>query len=298
MKILLIYNNNAGGGRAGKIYKHVLTYLEAKDISVDTLFTEYLWHGIELVKNTNLDAYDAVIASGGDGTLFEVLNGYMVNESSHKPPIGLIPNGTGNAFAKELNLKSFEWEKAIDIIAGNKPKKIDIASLITGEKTYYYMNMLGLGWSADVGKTVIKLKFLGEVSYLLGVLYHILFLKSVKTHVEMDGQKLQREAVFVHIGNTRYTGSKFIMSPDAIADDGFLEVIILNKLSRLRILKILPTIFNGKHILEKEVEIFKAKHISVSTEKPKLLIPDGEIFGTTPIEVHCLPKELSFFWPE
>jgi diacylglycerol kinase (ATP) len=296
VKLLLIYNTQAGGKRSGKNLTDVLNYFSEKKIDVDLIQTDYSWHGIELVKNADLAKYDGVVASGGDGTLFEVLNGYYQNLSKEKPPIGLLPNGTGNAFAKELNLQSFEWQKAIDIIATNKPKKIDVARLVTEGKTYHFINVLGVGFVADVGGTVEKLKGLGELSYLLGVLYQIAFLKSSKMTLELDGQKMEKEAVFVEIANTRYTGSTFIMAPDAIIDDGYLDVVLANKASRTKILKLLPTIFKGEHVLDEKVDVFKAKKIRIETDVPKGLIPDGELFGSTPIEIECLKQDVSFFW--
>ncbi len=296
MKLLLIYNTQAGGKRSGKNLPDVLNYFSEKKIDVDLIQTDYSWHGIELVKNADLAKYDGVVASGGDGTLFEVLNGYYQNPSKEKPPIGILPNGTGNAFAKELKLQSFEWQKAIDIIATNKLKKIDVARLVTEGKTYYFINVLGVGFVADVGGTVEKLKGLGELSYLLGVLYQIAFLKSSKMTLEIDGQKMEKEAVFIEIANTRYTGSTFIMAPDAIIDDGYLDVVLANKASRTKILKLLPTIFKGEHVLDEKVDVFKAKRIRIETDVPKGLIPDGELFGSTPIEIECLKQDVSFFW--
>ena len=156
--------------------------------------------------------------------------------------------------------------------------------------------MLGVGWSADVARSVIKLKSFGEVSYLLGVLYHILFLKSFNATIEIDGKKIEREAIFIQVGNTVYTGSNFVMSPDAVVDDGFLDIIVVNMLSRLRIVKLLPTIFRGEHILEKEVDVFKGKNICILTDSPKSIVTDGEVFGRTPIEIECLPQAIPVFW--
>jgi diacylglycerol kinase (ATP) len=296
LKLLLIYNPFAGGKRAAKILPEIKSYFNEKNIDVDVLLSEYSWHGIELVKNADLSQYDGVVAAGGDGTMFEIINGYYQNPAKAKPPIGLLPIGTGNAFAKELNLKSFEWKKAIDIIAQNKPKKIDVARLTTEGKTYHFINILGVGFVADVGTTVDYLKNLGELSYLLGVLYQIVFLKSNKMRLEINGEKLERDAIFVEIANTRYTGATFIMAPDAIIDDGYLDVVLANKVSRRRIIKLLPTIFKGEHVLDEKVEVFKVKKIRIETDVPKSLIPDGELFGSTPIEIECLHKDVSFFW--
>jgi len=296
MKLLLIYNPHAGGKRAAKVLPNVKRYFEKENIQTDILFTESRSHGIELVKNADLAKYDGLIASGGDGTLFEVVNGYYLNKGLNKPPVGLIPNGTGNAFSRELALKSFQYEKAIDIIAANKPKKIDVNRFVTENKTYYSINIIGIGFPVDVGQTVEKLKFLGEVSYLVGVLYHILFLKSFDMTLDVDGRIINKKITFIECANSVYTGSTFVMAPDAKTDDGFIDVVIVDKLSRRRIMKLLPTIFSGKHILEKEVQVIKAKKIEIQTHIAKPLVPDGELFGETPVTVECLANDLPFFW--
>jgi diacylglycerol kinase (ATP) len=297
MKLLLIYNSHAGGKRAKKVFPEVKNYFAQKDFEVDILFTEYKGHGTELVKNADLKSYNGVIASGGDGTLFEVVNGYYLNSADVKPPVGLIPNGTGNAFAKELNLKSFEWANAIDIIAENKAKRIDVNRFVTEGQTYYSINIIGIGFPVDVGQTVEKLKFLGEVSYLVGVLYHIIFLKSFEATLETGQETYQKNITFIELANSVYTGSTFVMAPQAKTDDGLIDVVIVDKLNRRRILKLLPTIFSGKHIFEKEVEVLKVKKISINTLPAKSIIPDGELFGKTPLTIECLHKDLDFFMP-
>lgn len=295
MKLLLVYNPHAGGKRAAKVLPEVIEYFKFKNIDTELLLTEYGRHAIEILKNKDLSEYDGIIACGGDGTLFEVVNGYYLNKEKNKPPMGLIPNGTGNAFAKELNLKSFEWKKAIDIIASGNTKKIDINRFTTGNKTFYSINIVGIGFPVDVGQAVENMKFLGEISYLAGVLYHILFLKNFKVTLDLDGTSIKRDVAFIELANSVYTGSTFVMAPDAKTDDGLIDVIVVSKLTRRRILKLLPTIFSGKHIYEKEVEIFRVKEVTVSTEIQKSLIPDGELFGHTPVSMQCLKQDLSFF---
>ena len=146
-----------------------------------------------------------------------------------------------------------------------------------------------------MGKTVESLKFLGEVSYMIGVLYHILFLKSFNISLDVDGQSLQKNVTFIELANSVYTGSTFVMAPDAVTDDGLIDVVIVNKLTRRRILKLLPSIFSGKHIHYQEVEVLKAQKITVSSDPVKAIIPDGELFGTTPISIECLHKDIQIF---
>ena len=295
MRLLLIYNSHAGHKRSGKIIDQVRDYFLKNDLDVQLMQTQYRWHGMDLLEQMDLSAFDGLIAAGGDGTLFELINGYYRNPLKKKPPIGLIPTGTGNAFARDLNLASFEWKKAINIIKSGKTKKVDVAHFKTEGKNFYYLNILGVGFVADVGSTAHHLKLFGNNAYILGVLYQMARLKSFDLTIELDGKKLERESIFVEISNTTFTGSTFLMAPRAKLNDGLLDVIIANKMSRQRLLKIFPTIFKGTHIEENEVEYIQAKSIKIQTQKPKILTPDGELMGSTPVEVNCLAQAIEVF---
>lgn len=296
MKLLLIFNPNAANGRAKKMLPKLLKRFEEREIEIEVLQTEAQGHGRELTTKADFSKFDGVIAAGGDGTLFEVINGYYANLSEKRIPLGVLPTGTGNAFSRDLDLKASDWEKAIDIIHANKIKKIDVGRFTTGGEVYYFLNILGLGFVSDVSDTAKGLKIFGNTAYTLGVLYHIMFLHSHRLTIEMDGKKLERENIFVEISNTRYTGTSFLMAPEAETDDGLLDVTLLNKISRRGLLKIFPTIFDGSHVHQEKVEVFKAKKIKVETNIPKVLTPDGEVLGSTPIEVDCLKEDVPFFW--
>lgn len=295
MKILLVYNSFAGHKRAGKILPEVEAGLNKREISFDLARTDYPEHAVSLVKEADLEKYDGVVAAGGDGTLFEVINGYFQNPSDKNIPLGVLPVGTGNAFARDMEFDFENWEEAADIIAAAKTKRVDVGKFTTHGQDYYFLNILGVGFVADVGKTAHKLKIFGNLSYTIGVFYQILFLKNYPVHLVADGKTYDGKNVFIEISNTRYT-SNFFMAPSAEIDDGYLDVTILGKASRRRLIQCFPKIFTGEHIQMKEIQHFKAKKISISTEKPKVLAPDGELMGITPIEVECLKQAVPLFW--
>ena len=258
MKILLIYNPFAGHGRAKKILPEVEAEFTKYNIEFDLKLTDYPEHATEIIKDTKFKTYDAIIAAGGDGTLFEVINGYYMNSTKKKPSLGILPIGTGNAVARDLELHVSKWKEAIEIIAQMKPRKVDVGKFTSHGQSYYFLNILGLGFVADVTKTAKKLKALGNISYSLGVLYQMLKLKSFKLKIELDGKLLERDNTFVEVSNTTYT-SNFYMAPKAKIDDGLLDVTLLNKVSRIGLLKAFPKVFTGEHIHLPEVETFTAK---------------------------------------
>ncbi len=295
MKNLIIFNPWAGHGHAGKILPQIEAYLHEIDFDYDILITEHQGHGVELTRDADFSQYGGVIAAGGDGTLFEVINGYYHNDSPLRLPIGVLPVGTGNAFVRDMDLHHHDWKPAIDIIQAGTTRKFDVGHFTTEGKTFYYLNILGLGLVADIGATALKMKALGNISYTLGSLYHILKLKPFNIKMEIDGQVIERENVFVEISNTRYTAN-FLMAPAAKTDDGLLDVTILGPKSRIGLIRSFPKIITGEHIHMKEVECFQARHIRIETNIPKILTPDGELMGSTPLEVDCLKQAIEVFW--
>jgi YegS/Rv2252/BmrU family lipid kinase len=295
MKVLLVYNNMAGHKRAKKILPDVESKFNEKNISFDLCLTDYPEHAVEIVRNADFSQYDGVVAAGGDGTLFEVINGYYQNPAKKTIPLGILPVGTGNAFARDLELDSTRWQEAVDIIAMQKLRKVDVGAFRTHGQDYYFLNILGLGFVADVGETAHKLKIFGNIAYTYGVLYQTVFLKAYQLTMEADGKTIEKENIFVEISNTRYTAN-FLMAPNAEIDDGLLDVTLLSKITRRRLIKCFPKIFTGEHLQFEEVEQFKAKNIKIETDTPKVLAPDGELVGITPVSIECLHQDVPVFW--
>ena len=295
MNLLLVYNAHAANGRAVKLLDPILMRFAEKKIRIELRQTERPGHTVDIVRDADFARYDGIAAAGGDGTLFEVANGYFQNPSERRIPIGVLPVGTGNAFARDLDLDTSRWAEAVDVIAGGKTRKTDAGRFRTGDKTYYFLNIIGLGFVAEVVKTAHALKWTGNVSYTIGVFHRLVMLKTFRLKIEIDGKVLERENVFTEISNTRYT-SNFYMAPAAKIDDGLLDVTLLGKASRRRLLQCFPKIFTGEHVHMPEVEQFQAQKIVVDADAPKVLAPDGELLGSTPVTVECLKQAVEVFW--
>ena len=295
MKVLLVYNPNAAHRRAEKLLPEVTALFRQKGIEVDLRLTERPGHALEIVRQASFGEYDGLVAAGGDGTLFEAVNGYYANSTSPRLPIGVLPTGTGNAFARDLELDASRWQEAVQIIALQRTRKVDVGRFSFNGVTRYYLNILGLGFVADVVFSASRLKAFGNVAYTLGVLLQTLVLHSYPLRIEADGRTLERDNLFTEISNTRYT-SNFLMAPRASIDDGLLDVTLLGAMTRRRLLKCFPLIFTGEHVSLPEVETFQARRIRISTGAPKVLTPDGELEGSTPVEVECLKQDIEVLW--
>jgi diacylglycerol kinase (ATP) len=296
MKLLLIFNPHAAHGRAGKLIEPVRKRFAERGVETELMVTGYPGHAAEIVRDADFTRVDGLAAAGGDGTLFETVNGYFQNRSGRRIPMGIIPVGTGNAFARDLDLKTMGWEKAVDVIAAGKTRPLDAGLYRCGDSETRWLNIIGLGFVADVVQTASRLKWIGNLSYTLGVFHRMAALKTFRMTLTADGKTLERESLFVEVSNTRYT-SNFLMAPAARLDDGLLDVTILGPMTRRRLIAAFPKIFTGEHVHLPEVESFTASHIQIETDPPKALTPDGELTGSTPVTIECLPKAVEAFVP-
>ncbi len=295
MKILIIYNLFAANKSSVKYKDVLLEELNKAGIEYELSHTGSAEEAAETVKNAEFNKYAAIAAAGGDGTIFNVLNGYFKNNSPNKIPLAVIPLGTGNAFARDLGIESKDIKSAVNSIKNGHTQRADIGKFKSEGNEYYFANIIGMGFVTDVARTAHGFKKLGGLSYTLGVLYHTLYLKSFDVTISYDGSEINRSVSFIEISNTRYTGKDFLMAPAASINDGLFDITIMNKATRRRLLSGLPKIFKGNHIYMDEVESIQARSIKISASSPKILTPDGEILGSTPLEIECIPEALEVF---
>lgn len=292
--MLLVANPRAGHGKAGHRLVDFQNLCSSRGIKLATRLTGRCGHATEIVAAEDLDSFNGVIAWGGDGTVFEAVNGMFQNPAGPVVPLGVVPTGTGNSFARDLNLERGDLESALDPIAAGRTRRVDVGRFRTEDSEHYYLNILGLGFVSDVTATAARLKIFGNASYTMGVILRTLFLDTFHLELEIDGTSIEREATFLEISNSRYTAD-FLMAPRAQIDDGLLDITLLGKISRRRLLRLFPTVFRGEHTQYPEVETFTARSIRVITGQPKVLSPDGELVGTSPTEVTCLHEALEVF---
>ncbi len=294
-KILCIYNPHAGGGNSRKYLEEIKSYFKKYSIEADIVFTEHPKHSTEIVEQADLSKYTGIAVAGGDGSFFNALNGYMKRKDSPNIPMGVLPVGTGNSLSRDIADIDSSLEDFVRIISEGKTMGLDLAEVKSEEETFYYANMMGFGFINDVIETASKLKFFKSFAYTLGVLYNTIKLNTFDLKMTVDGEELNLDNVFVIISNSKYTGGNYLIAPKAEINDGKLDLIILNRLSRINLLKIFPMIFDGSHINTKFVDYVQAKSIKLETKVPKVLSPDGEIYGKFPVEISCVSAGIQVF---
>ncbi|MDZ7821628.1 MAG: acylglycerol kinase family protein [Candidatus Marinimicrobia bacterium] len=174
MIIQVIYNPHSGGGRGRKLSPVIIQSLGQNGHMTIEHCTLYHKHATEIAKHIDLNRCDAIVVIGGDGTVYEVLNGLMRNKTSEKrPPLGMIPVGTGNSFAKDLNM--YHWKDGIVAVKKGMTRHVDIMKFITEGTAFYSMNSIGFGIPADVSVRANKFKkILGKWAYTISAASEIM----------------------------------------------------------------------------------------------------------------------------
>ncbi len=291
VKQLFIVNPTAGNGEAGKQWPEIARLIEQNFQGYEFSFTQRPGHATELARDGVLKGFDTIVSCGGDGTLNEVINGVAGSEVS----VGIIPLGTGSDFGKTVGIKSVE--DSIAVLKGNKKERVDTASVTFDESgdSRHFINILEIGFGAEVMRYVNSHSKHGRNSFLIGVLSVLMKLKkfAVKTDSE---NKNELETIEVIVANGKYFGGGMLASPASIIKDGILDVHILKPVSRLTTLFRLRNLMNGTYI-EKNFS-YEDKVSSISfLEKGNLVEVDGEVVGTTPVSIRVSDKGVNFILP-
>jgi len=289
-KFYLTVNPYGGGKRGPKILKNILPLFEEKNIQLTIIETEYAGHNKELANQLDMNGYDGFCCIGGDGTMYEVINGLMTREDRQKFPIGLITGGTGNSFMHDLDCLD-PMDAAKRIVKGER-RSIDIFSCKANGEQYYGFNILGWGIPTDANILADKLRWMGSQRYNLSSIVEVLRHRKRFARVTIDGSSIGADFAFIIGCNTIHTGKGMKMAPLARLNDGLIDLIIVRKVSRLKLLKLFPKVFSGKHIGDPGVDYRQVKQFSIIPEEDNQLNLDGEVLGSTPVEVQVLPNEI------
>jgi diacylglycerol kinase (ATP) len=299
--ILLVANPSSAMGRGRAVLERVVAWFAQNDVATHQLVSQHAGHLFAALPPLLKENWRAIAVLGGDGTLFEVVNICLDSTSGNfATPLAVIPGGTGNSFAKDLAGATPEdfLHKAVH----GKPQPVDVARCRCGngitvgrqwhKNEFYFINVLGTGFVAEVNHRSRGFKKLGMLGYAVSVFATLADLRPYQMRLVMDGKVMEQPNTFVAICNSRYIGGNMKIAPEANIRDNMLDVVVANSISRLELVRTFPKIFSGTHTSHPEVKIFRARSMRLETDPPSLLTPDGESLGTTPIEVEVLSGKL------
>lgn len=304
MKVLFVVNPAAGHGRGGKRWATVKTSASGLWPEHEARVTERPGHGVVLAREAVLSGVDLVVAVGGDGTLGEVVDGFLsVPESArHRSLVSTFPAGSGCDFARHAGISADPGAWVAAMSAGRR-RRLDGARATfrtrDGElRSRHFLNVAALGLAGAVAEGVhARGKPLGgTLTYLLEGLVAVAGAKARDMRLVVDGKP---EAVspyhLVAAANTSTIGGGMKIAPDADAEDGLLDLLTVGPMSRGALLRLLPSVYSGGHLGAKGVVLRRARRVEIETDEPMPLNLDGDLDGATPAVFEALPKAIAFF---
>lgn len=272
MSIKLIINPAAGKGSALKKSKKVIAELNSRDVKFDVEYTSYPRHGASIAKEAS-KSFEKVIALGGDGTVNEVGEGIVGTDAI----LGLIPLGSGNDFAKMLNISS-NIRESIDTIINGKVRNIDFIRV----NDRISLNTAGVGFNGVVSDVAGKVKFLrGLPLYIYSVVKTAIRYKAIPLKITVDDKVVEDIIFMVSVCNSKSEGGGFIVAPDAEIDDGILDVTIMRDTSLFKLLLNIRSAMNGNLNKLDEVDTIRGENITIESDFPMPLHVDGEVVSNS-----------------
>jgi YegS/Rv2252/BmrU family lipid kinase len=244
-----------------------------------------------------------VVAVGGDGTLLEVVNGLWWEPRGPLPSVGVVPFGTGCDYVRSFDLGPWRMDKVRSAL-GEATLTVSLGLVhLQGydgrPRQRVFVNVLGLGIDARViaGFRQQRLRLPGKTGYFLSGFKELGRLTHHRITGALDGRPLETNAMLVAIGLGRYFGGGMMITPGASPQAGHFQVVLAQKLSRLELLGLLPGLYSGQHLDHPRITAAFAGQVKINADPPADVEAEGELEGTTPLNVKIIPRALRIAAP-
>jgi YegS/Rv2252/BmrU family lipid kinase len=297
--VCLIVNPAAGGGRAGRVAAEVQRALRGHGLRVRRADTRDLDHARALAREA-AGRGETAVTLGGDG-----LAGAVADALRGAPDavLGVLPGGRGNDLARVLGIPS-DPVAACAVIAHGTPRPIDLGLVGDARSDApgrTFVGIASVGFDSDANRIANEAPtWLGGLVYAYGALRSLLAWRPARFEVELDppGRCVTFTGYTVGACNSRAYGGGMFAAPGALLDDGLLDVVALEDMSRMRFLTgVLPRVFKGTHVQLPTVRVFRAAEVAISADRPFTMYADGDPIGELPVRVRAVPGAVRVLVP-
>ncbi len=301
-KAALVVNPVSANGLTRKRWPEIASAFEKEGLPYVYSFTEAPGHATELTLRYLKEGYKLVVSVGGDGTANEVINGFFTDKEAapRDRAFGYISTGTGGDLGRTIGTPRGILE-AVQHLVRCPPRPVDVGRVtfinnFGKEEIRYFINVAGLGLDGDIVDRVNRTsKALGGFfSFLWGTVVSLLLYQNQNMAITVDDKMVVDEPItFVAIGNGCYFGGGMKVAPNALMDDGFFDIIILQNLSKIKLLLNLHRVYRGTHLTHPLITSLQGRKITVNSKGTALLNLDGEQPGRAPAEIELLPQAIN-----
>ena len=305
-KTLVIINPQSAGGTTGRRWPEVEPLLRATLGEFEVQRTLGRRDAERIAREAVRAGVQRLVVAGGDGTTSEVVSGLLAAGVASEAQVGVLPMGTGRDLPRTLGIPS-DLGAAIEALGRGATRRVD--ALRVGyrdrqgaERQAWSINVTSFGLSGLTVELVTRApRFLGgSFAFLLGALGSIARYRPTRVRILADGEEVCDEPiVLTALANGQYFGGGMHIAPDASPDDGALDLVVVREISKLGLVKALPSLYRGTHLTNPAVSHHRATHIEalpVEGDPERVWIDvDGEGLGTLPIRVELLPRAVTLF---
>ena len=294
-RVTLLTNPMAGHGNAPHAAERAVARFQECGVDVTEIVGRDPAHARELVDEALAHGTDALVVAGGDGVISMALQS-LAHSSI---PLGIIPAGTGNDHAREYGIPVGDPAAAVDVVVAGHTETIDLG-LIRGadDTTTWFGTVAATGFDSLVSDRVNRMRWPhGRMRYNLAIVAELSQLRPLPFRLVLDGEhEIVTDLALAAFGNTRSYGGGMLICPGADHSDGMLDITMVSSGSRLKLVRLFPTIFKGTHVELDEVTTARARIIRV--ECPGInAYADGEYACPLPAEISAVPGALTILRP-
>ncbi len=289
-KMCLIHNPQAGRGKAPAAARRLLAALAAAGLAPEVLTTQGRGHAEELARRAVARGVETVLVVGGDGTVHEAAQALAHSPAALAP----LPAGRCNDFCRALGLGP-DPEALVAALASGGRRVVDLAR-VNGR---VYCTVAAVGFDAEVSRYVdlMKAPLWGQPAYLYAVLRMLGRYRPPQVSLVWDDGEYHGPLFLAAVGNTPSYGNNIRITPQAKADDGLLDICLVRPAGMLRVLRLLPSVLQGKHGGVDEVSFVRTSKVRITCDRPMELWADGEPVTGSPLRVEVLPRALQVVVP-
>lgn len=288
-----IINPVAGNGASLIIEKELIKQLEKRRITAELIKTEKKFHASKLAKELIEKGLTHIVAIGGDGTLNEVASTVI---DYPEIILGLIPAGTGNDFSQILGLSNNFDEEEWDCFFESVTHKLDVGRC----NGNLFFNGMGLGFDAQVAaenyEEPDKVKQGGKGKYVWHILKNLLFFKEQKMKIVTNNKTIDNNCFLNTISIGRRFAGDFFLTPKAFADDGLLDICMIDKLNIVDRINILTKVPKGDHLTHPKVNYYQSSKLTIDINKKVAYHLDGELYFDSHFEIDILANKLNIIY--
>jgi diacylglycerol kinase (ATP) len=265
--------------------RHLVSWVRAKGHFVEPLVTYEAGDATALAADAAKRGVDVVAAVGGDGTVNEVVNGL----DGYDVPLGVIPVGTANDFARQVGIPA-DADHAMDVILQRKPRRLDTASL--NGRRFLNVSTAGIGAEATAETPPEIKESLGAIAYAISGMRKLAELRPQTARFSGDGFEYDGEFLMFAVGLTRASGGGTMVTPMASATDGLLDLCIVESMSRSEFARTALRVKRGEHIGQEGVQYAQVRSVTVEGREPIVVNVDGESSNATRLVYRARARDL------